>query len=113
MKLVWLTDLHLNFVWRTEVNELCSSILTVGVNAVLVTGKGFTISIPILMLGPYLRTFMYWLIGVSAVVCVLLFVIAVFTRTHRDDLVLSAFHWLVFALTAGAITLILHFLGMP
>lgn len=38
MKLAWLTDLHLNFVDRNEVNELCKTILSAGVDAVLITG---------------------------------------------------------------------------
>ena len=101
MKLLWLTDLQ--------------HILTVGVDAVLVTGKGFTISIPIFMLGPYLRPFLYWFSGISVAVCILLLVIAVFSQGFRskDEFVLSALCWLVFALTAGALTLLLHFLGMP
>ena len=38
MKLVWLTDLHLNFVGRAEVYELCKTILTAETDAVLITG---------------------------------------------------------------------------
>jgi formate-dependent nitrite reductase membrane component NrfD len=79
------------------------------------TGKGFTISIPILMLGPYLRPFLYWISGISVAVCILLLIIAVFSQGIRskDKLVLSAIYWFVFAVTTGALTLVLHIMGMP
>ncbi len=38
MKLTWLTDIHLNFVGRNEVNTLCSEIMNSGADAVLITG---------------------------------------------------------------------------
>lgn len=38
MKLAWLTDIHLNFVGRTEVDRLCSDIRDSGASAVLITG---------------------------------------------------------------------------
>ncbi|WP_188055290.1 metallophosphoesterase family protein [Oryzomonas rubra] len=38
MQLAWLTDIHLNFVGRTEVNSLCDDIRTSGAAAVLITG---------------------------------------------------------------------------
>lgn len=38
MKLAWLTDIHLNFVGRSTVENLCSTIQTSGANAVLITG---------------------------------------------------------------------------
>jgi 3',5'-cyclic AMP phosphodiesterase CpdA len=38
MNLAWLTDIHLNFVGRGEVNRLCDDIRTSGADAVLITG---------------------------------------------------------------------------
>jgi Icc-related predicted phosphoesterase len=38
MQLAWLTDIHLNFVGREEVNRLCADIRTSGADAVLITG---------------------------------------------------------------------------
>jgi predicted phosphohydrolase len=38
MNLAWLTDIHLNFVGRGEVNLLCDDIRTSGAGAVLITG---------------------------------------------------------------------------
>ena len=79
------------------------------------TGKGFTIKIPFLMLGPYLRPILYWTIGISAAVCVLILCVAGLTRRSsiNDQLVETAVHWFVFSLIAGVLTLILHFMGMP
>lgn len=37
-KLAWLTDLHLNFVGRNEVEKLCNTIQQSGADAVLITG---------------------------------------------------------------------------
>lgn len=38
MKLAWLTDIHLNFVGRSQVEGLCESIHSSGADAVLITG---------------------------------------------------------------------------
>ncbi|KAB0667701.1 metallophosphoesterase [Oryzomonas japonica] len=38
MKLAWLTDVHLNFVGRSAVEELCNAIRLSGVDAVMITG---------------------------------------------------------------------------
>lgn len=38
MKMAWLTDIHLNFVGRNEVDKLCESIRTSGAEYVLITG---------------------------------------------------------------------------
>ena len=79
------------------------------------TGRGISISIPVLMLGPYLRPLLYWTIGISAAMGVLLLCIAGFIRGSdiKDQLVVAAGYWFVFSLTAGALTLFLHFMGMP
>lgn len=38
MKIAWLTDLHLNFVGRKEVEALCDAIGLSGADAALITG---------------------------------------------------------------------------
>ncbi len=38
MKLIWLTDLHLNFTCRETVDELCYAIRLQEANAILITG---------------------------------------------------------------------------
>jgi len=38
MKIIWLTDLHLNFVGRNAVEDLCRIILSLDADAVLITG---------------------------------------------------------------------------
>jgi len=37
-KLAWLTDIHLNFIGRSAVEELCNNIRSSGANAILITG---------------------------------------------------------------------------
>jgi len=67
------------------------------------------------MLGQYLRPVLYWTIGISAGVSVLIFCIAARTGNDKDQdaLITVAVGWLVFAVTVGGLTLYMHFTGMP
>jgi formate-dependent nitrite reductase membrane component NrfD len=78
-------------------------------------GRSFTISIPILMMGPYLRPVLYWTAGISAGIGVVIFCLAAAVRKKHDpeELVKSSVYWFVFALSVGAMTLFLHVMGMP
>jgi hypothetical protein len=67
------------------------------------------------MLGPYLRPVLYWTIGISVVVCALIFGMAARARNDKDqeDLLTVAVGWLVSTVSIGGLTLFLHFMGMP
>lgn len=74
------------------------------------------IKIPLLMLGPYLRIFLYGCMAISGGLAVLLFVMALCTAkkpSTSDSFMEGAMSMLGVALTIAVITILFHFLGMP
>ncbi|WP_318557270.1 hypothetical protein [Geobacter anodireducens] len=73
------------------------------------------IKIPLLMLGPYLRIFLYSCMAISGGLAVLFFVCALCTAKRpstSDSFMEGAMSMLGVALTLAVMTILFHFLGM-
>lgn len=71
--------------------------------------------IPLLMLGPYLRTILSVCVAMSVIASVWLFVSANFVclLTLKDCLIKAAVSAVVWLFVAGLLYLVLHLMGMP
>lgn len=77
----------------------------------------FKIKIPILMLGPYMRPFLYISMTIFAVLAVVMFLLAFILGRRKaalmDDLIKAGASMLFCAITLLILTVILHLFGMP